>query len=101
LTGLTTGAITGAIDRLVQAGFVQRERTDRDRRKVLVLPNWEKIEQEIIPLYRSLLRTHHKLCEHYTDAELATILDFHQRTEAILRSEIEQLRNVRGLSADR
>src|ERR1700733_11041636 len=35
-TGLTTGAITGVIDRLERAGFVRREADSADRRKVLV-----------------------------------------------------------------
>ena len=35
-TGLTTGAITGAIDRLERAGLVKRQRDDSDRRKVIV-----------------------------------------------------------------
>jgi DNA-binding transcriptional ArsR family regulator len=35
-TGLTTGAITGAIDRLERAGLVERRKDDTDRRKVLV-----------------------------------------------------------------
>jgi DNA-binding MarR family transcriptional regulator len=35
-TGLTTGAITTAIDRLERAGFVRRRRDDADRRKVIV-----------------------------------------------------------------
>jgi DNA-binding MarR family transcriptional regulator len=38
LTGLTTGSVTGVIDRLEQAGFVSRERDETDRRKVLVVP---------------------------------------------------------------
>lgn len=36
VTGLTTGSITTAIDRLEQAGFVSRHRDDADRRKVFV-----------------------------------------------------------------
>src|ERR1700734_2618292 len=35
-TGLTTGAITGVIDRLERAGFARREPDPEDRRKVLV-----------------------------------------------------------------
>jgi DNA-binding MarR family transcriptional regulator len=38
LTGLTTGSVTGVIDRLERAGYVCRERDDTDRRKVLVVP---------------------------------------------------------------
>jgi DNA-binding MarR family transcriptional regulator len=36
LTGLSTGAITGVIDRLEKAGLVRRVRDPEDRRKVLV-----------------------------------------------------------------
>jgi Transcriptional regulators len=38
LTGLTTGTVTGVIDRLEKAGFVRRERDAGDRRRVLVTP---------------------------------------------------------------
>ncbi len=38
LTGLTTGTVTGVIDRLESGGFVRRERDATDRRKVLVTP---------------------------------------------------------------
>jgi len=36
-TGLTSGAITGVIDRLERAGFVKRQRNGADRRKVTVV----------------------------------------------------------------
>jgi DNA-binding MarR family transcriptional regulator len=36
LSGLSTGAVTGVIDRLEHAGFVRRVRDPHDRRKVLV-----------------------------------------------------------------
>ncbi|MFE3176527.1 MarR family transcriptional regulator [Amycolatopsis sp. NPDC059090] len=36
LTGLSTGAVTGVLDRLAKAGLVLRERDRTDRRKVLV-----------------------------------------------------------------
>src|SRR6185369_1624487 len=36
ITGLTTGAVTGVIDRLVQAGFVRRDADPDDRRRVIV-----------------------------------------------------------------
>jgi DNA-binding MarR family transcriptional regulator len=38
LTGLTTGSVTGVIDRLERAGLVSRRRDDTDRRKVRVVP---------------------------------------------------------------
>ena len=36
VTGLTTGAITGVVDRLEKAGLVRRERDPEDRRKVFI-----------------------------------------------------------------
>src|SRR5687768_10615436 len=36
LTGLTTGAVTGVVDRLEEGGFVRRERDPDDRRRVIV-----------------------------------------------------------------
>src|ERR1700743_310149 len=40
-TGLTTGAVTGLMDRLEKAGYLRRARDPQDRRKVVVelLPN--------------------------------------------------------------
>ena len=38
MTGLTTGSVTGVIDRLERGGFVGRERDGTDRRKVIVVP---------------------------------------------------------------
>jgi DNA-binding MarR family transcriptional regulator len=37
-TGLTTGTVTGVIDRLERAGYVRRERDPADRRRVIVTP---------------------------------------------------------------
>ena len=45
LTGLTTGSVTGVIDRLERAGFVARERDGADRRKVLVVPVQEAADR--------------------------------------------------------
>src|SRR5436309_12984008 len=36
VTGLTTGAITGVVDRLEKGGLVRRERDADDRRKVVI-----------------------------------------------------------------
>src|SRR5687767_9559157 len=35
-TGLTTGAITGVLDRLERGGFIRREKDDSDRRQVFI-----------------------------------------------------------------
>src|SRR6266852_1771624 len=42
-TGLTTGAITGVIDRLEKAGFVCRAKDPSDRRRVILSPNLKRM----------------------------------------------------------
>src|SRR2546421_8425446 len=57
LTGLTTGAITGVVDRLEKAGLVRRERDDNDRRKVFiaVVPETAmKIGQLYVPMQQAM-----------------------------------------------
>src|ERR1051326_2126836 len=61
-TGLTTGAITGVIDRLEKAGFVRRARDRGDRRRVVIEPFPERIEREIAPLFESIARLMADLC---------------------------------------
>ena len=43
LTGLSTGTVTGVIDRLEKGGYVRRDRDAADRRKVLVVPVPESV----------------------------------------------------------
>ena len=38
VTGLTTGAVTGVVDRLERAGYVRRTSDPEDRRRVIVEP---------------------------------------------------------------
>src|SRR5215813_7862986 len=44
-TGLTTGAITGVIDRLEKTGFVRRAEDPGDRRRVIIEPNRAKMQR--------------------------------------------------------
>lgn len=53
IASLTTGATTTAIDRLETLGLVQRQRSDEDRRTVLVAlrqPNARKVMKQMEPL---------------------------------------------------
>src|SRR5688572_24100423 len=65
-TGLTTGAITAMLDRLEKAGFVRREPHPDDRRKVVVVPNLEKINQEIMPYAMPMGAALEKTCEEFS-----------------------------------
>ena len=80
LTGLTTGAVTGVIDRLERAGFAQRVVEPTDRRKVIVVPDEAKVEQELLPRFAQLNRaTNPSFYARCNKAELATIKDFLSR----------------------
>ena len=52
LTGLTTGAVTGLIDRFEKKKLVKRRFADDDRRKVFIEPNTKNIMALLEPLYR-------------------------------------------------
>ncbi|WP_407181547.1 MarR family winged helix-turn-helix transcriptional regulator [Bradyrhizobium sp. STM 3562] len=75
VTGLTTGAITGVIDRLEKAGFVRRERDETDRRKVFIAIVPEAAAR-IGELYVPLQKAMQKLWSGYSDAELQLLLNF-------------------------
>ena len=61
-TGLTTGAITGVIDRLEKAGFVRRVKDPDDRRRVIIEPLPERIKGQIAPLFQSIGRAIADMC---------------------------------------
>lgn len=77
-TGLTSGAITGVVDRIERAGYIKRERDTNDRRRVFLVPNMERIE-EIRAVNK---RTNAKWLEElstYSEDELNFLLDFADR----------------------
>jgi DNA-binding MarR family transcriptional regulator len=93
-TGLTTGAITGVIDRLERAGFARRRRDSDDRRRVIVEADAKRIERRIVPLFDSMGRAAARLYDEYSAAELSLILDFAVRSRAIAEEETRKLREA-------
>jgi len=75
-TGLTSGTITGVIDRLESHGFVTREADPGDRRKVVVTPSLEAIQEKLVPLYAEQGESMHAVLATRSEAELQTISDF-------------------------
>src|ERR1044072_8856755 len=52
LSGLTTGAVTGLIDRFEKKNLVKRGFAQGDRRKVIIEPNTANIMVLLEPLYK-------------------------------------------------
>jgi DNA-binding MarR family transcriptional regulator len=79
LSGLTTGTVTGVIDRLENAGFVHRERDTSDRRKVLVKLDEQHLWQRMAPLYAGQAASLAKVVGRYDAEQLDVIADFLER----------------------
>jgi DNA-binding MarR family transcriptional regulator len=92
LTGLTSGAITGVIDRLERAALARRQRDPQDRRRVVVKPAASAIER-IGPLFESLSRASLKLAAKYTDHELEIIERYVLDCVQMLKEETKRLRD--------
>ena len=93
VTGLTTGAITGVVDRLEKAGLVRRERDADDRRKVYIVTVPENVAR-IGRLYVPMQELMHKLWSTYTEAELQLLLRF--ATEGY-KAVLEATERLKGL----
>ncbi|WP_405487993.1 MarR family winged helix-turn-helix transcriptional regulator [Nocardia sp. NBC_00511] len=77
-TGLTTGAITRMIDRLLSGGFVRREHDAKDRRRVIVTALDDRID-EIAPHYENLATEFAKIADDYTDEQLGLLVEIFNR----------------------
>jgi DNA-binding MarR family transcriptional regulator len=90
LTGLTTGAITGVIDRLERIGLARREHDPDDRRKTLVriLP---AVLQRVMPLFEPMERSAMAVLSNYSDDELALLLDFLTRARDAALNAMSEL----------
>lgn len=84
-TRLTTGAITGVIDRLEKAGFVYRERDPNDRRKVIVVLHPEN-HAVVGARYAAMASDVFALCSRYTPAELERIQQYTEGLTAIFEN---------------
>lgn len=88
--GLTTGAVTGILDRLEKAGLVERYRNAIDRRKVFVRPRMEAL-QRIGRLYESLATASLKHASGYSTKELELIKDYLEGSLKVLRDQSAKL----------
>lgn len=92
MTGLTTGAITGVIDRLEKAGFARRERDPHDRRKVVVQVEREQALRELGPLFDSLGEATRPLLENFSVQELQVVQRFLEGAVELMEAQAARLR---------
>ena len=76
LTGLTTGAITGLVDRLEKKKLAKRQFDKDDRRKIIIVPNTENatkllgasfsdLQEKMVNLISTLSEEEQKIIEKY------------------------------------
>jgi DNA-binding MarR family transcriptional regulator len=92
--GLTTGAVTGVIDRLEEAGYARRipDPADRRRVKVEVTPEFYRRAEAIWgPMAADWQST---LGARFTVAELERITEFLRATNDVARRHIDRIRET-------
>src|SRR5205085_3151378 len=95
LTGLTTGAITGMLNRLEESGLVRRERDPNDGRRVIVRLEGGKDEMhEIGHIFDVMAKAWDEMASHYNDEQMVFLLEFLKRSNAMSRKEIIRLREA-------
>ena len=91
-SGLTTGAVTGVIDRLERAGYARRSPDEVDRRKVLieVTPRFDERARRI---WGPMAREWQQLIgKRFTAEQLEVVADFLRASTEIGRRHSERLR---------
>ena len=92
LTGLTTGAVTGVIDRLERRGFAHRQQDPADRRRVVVAADVRRAERELGPLYAEFGAAMTAIVARYSDEEIAFLAQAAAEIDDAVRAAIAQLR---------
>lgn len=94
LSGFTTGAITGIVDRLERGGYARRKENPEDRRSVIVEALYVKdLKDRVIPIFQSLGQAMAQVAGRYSKNELAAIAKFFAETIDVLRSETIKLKH--------
>jgi len=95
LTGLTTGAVTGIIDRLEKAGYVRRVNDPKDRRITIIEPTRnKKLERKLEAIFTPISIRMHKLLSSYSDNELAFLFEVLTKSLEQSHDELMKLRRM-------
>lgn len=91
LSGLTTGAVTGLIDRFEKKKLVKRRYAKDDRRKVMVVPNLKNIQRLLEPLFSEFDKQSLALISRFSKNELHIVERFHRATIELMEKTTSHL----------
>lgn len=91
LTGLTTGAVTGLIDRLEKKNLVKRQFAASDRRKVIIEPITENIMALLVPLYAAFRKKSEILMASFSEKEIKIIETYFLKAIEVMEETTTQL----------
>ena len=91
LTGLTTGAVTGLIDRFEKKKLVKRQFAANDRRKVIIEPNTKNIMALFAPLYKEFRSKSEKLTASFSNKEIKIIETYFLKAIEIMKETTNKL----------
>lgn len=93
LTGLTTGAVTGLIDRLEKKKLLKRQFIKEDRRKVIIIPNTENSMKLLGPIFEELQQKTMKLVSTFSKKEIETIERYFREATVLMKETTDHLNN--------
>ncbi|HAO07653.1 MAG TPA: MarR family transcriptional regulator [Chryseobacterium sp.] len=88
VSGLTTGAVTGLIDRFEKKNLVKRQFDSSDRRKVYIVPNIQNIMALMEPLYKKYRNRMETLISSFSKNDIKVI-------ESFILASIEIMEEIR------
>lgn len=91
LTGLTTGAVTGLIDRLERKKLVKRKFSKEDRRKVFIEPNVVNTIKLLTPHFADLQKKSEKLINSFSEDEIKIIDAYFSQAIDIMKMATNKL----------
>ncbi|MCC7364425.1 MAG: winged helix-turn-helix transcriptional regulator [Dehalococcoidia bacterium] len=92
LTGLTTGAITRLVDRLLAEDLVSRQEDPHDRRRVIIAANEAECDARAGRYYAGLAEAAEKAWSEFTPEELDAAVRVLQRSNELVLTFLHQLK---------
>jgi DNA-binding MarR family transcriptional regulator len=93
LTGLTTGAVTGLVDRFEKKRLVKRQFAEDDRRKVMIVPDIKKIMALLEPLYKEFRSKSEKLVASFSKKEIKILETYFSKAIEIMNETTNKINN--------